>query len=374
MKRRTIALASFLALCPSFALADAGTPLVCASGLHILLGNAILGLLEGWLLAKVFKLKRGRCIGLLILANYFSAWLGMFVIDALRASQTVDIYNALRLLLILVFLTYLLTLSLEWPFVALCFRKSPRWFPRSVKASLLIQTLSYLLLFGGFWLVSGTSLYTHFSIVPAEDVSLPPDVTVYFISKDDGHVYRRSSHGERQMVFELASTSTWDFLRFQESRTGPGLWDLVAVLGLRRDYDDAIVIVAHLIASTSDSASLTQQYWGWGSAPQIGTAANSAWRFSWAHWPSVGLYGSEQETGEQVRVSFGTPVMGWPVWRAIHLPENKVLFQLGDDQLCLLDISTKCISLWDRGHGPVAVAEEELSKKAIAQQRVKPRT
>ncbi|MBN2560094.1 MAG: hypothetical protein JXQ75_04115 [Phycisphaerae bacterium] len=358
-------MATFLALCPSVALADVGTPLVWASGFYMFLGNAILGLLEGWLLAKVFKLKRGRCIGLLILANYFSAWLGMFIVDALRASQTVDIYNAQRVTLILVFVTYMLTLLFEWPFVAFCFRQAPHWFSRSIKASLLIQTVSYLLLFGGFWLVSDMSLYTHFSIVSPEDVSLPRGVSVYFISEGDGHVYRRSDRGERELVFELASTDTMDFLKLQESKTSPDLWDLVAVLDRRRSDDKTIVIVANVMTSPPESAWMTQQYWGWGSAPQIGTAANSTWRFSWGHWPTVGLYGSEKETGKDMRVSYGTPVMSWPVWRAIHLPENKVLFQLGDDQLCLFDVSTKCIGLWDRGHGPVAVSEEESSNTVL---------
>ncbi len=344
-------------------MADTGTPLVWASGFHLLFGNALLGWLEGWLLAKVFKLNRRRCIVALILANYFSAWFGMLIVEALRASQTVDINSALRLLLILVLVTYLLTLLLEWPFIAFCFRKTSHWFARSVKASLLIQTLSYLLLFGGFWLVSGTSLFTGFSIVPAKEAALPRGVSIYFISKDDGHVYRRSALGEKELVFELASTDVRSFLKFQPSETGPGLWDLVAVLDRQRGLDDEIVIAAGLFKNTSDTPSLSQRYWGWGAAPRIGIAADSSWRFSWAHWPSIGLYGSQEGTGEFMRVALGTPVFNWPVWRAIHLPQDKVLFQLGDEQICLLDVGAKRIALWDRGNGPVAVAEVELVEK-----------
>jgi len=58
--------------------------------------------------------------------------------------------------------------------------------------ALLVQTVSYVLLFGVFWLVSGKSLYTDFSMVAAESISLPEGVHVFFISRDDGNVYRRS--------------------------------------------------------------------------------------------------------------------------------------------------------------------------------------
>lgn len=96
MKRISRFLIAALGLVPCVALADVGTSLVWATGFHMVFGNALLGLLEGWLLAKAFSLRRGRCVALMVLANYSSAWLGMFIVAILRASQTVDIYNALR--------------------------------------------------------------------------------------------------------------------------------------------------------------------------------------------------------------------------------------------------------------------------------------
>jgi hypothetical protein len=35
---------------------------------------------------------------------------------------------------------YVATVVLEWPFVALCYRRLEHWFRTSVKASLLVQT------------------------------------------------------------------------------------------------------------------------------------------------------------------------------------------------------------------------------------------
>jgi len=74
------------------------------------------------------------------------------------------------------------------------------------------------------------------------------------------------------------------------------------------------------------------------------------------HW----FMGKNEKTGERIQVSYGTPVMGWPVWRAIHLPEDKVLFQLGESQLCILDVPHKRVAIFARGRGPVALMDAEL--------------
>jgi hypothetical protein len=365
MNTRRTFVGALLFLIPCVARADVGTPLVWATGFHMLFGNALLGVFEGWLLGKVFDLRQKRCMGLLILANYFSAWLGMFIVDALRASQAVDIYNALQMSLALIFVTYLLTLFLEWPFVAFCFRRTPQWFAKSIKGSLLVQTVSYLLLFGGFWLVSGKTLYTAMRVVPSTELSLGAGVQVFFIGDVDGDVYRISNRGRPTKIWNLKSTNVSDFLCFQKSKQDTNWWNLVAVMDRRRGKEEGMVILRNALWKPSDDVWLTQQYWGWGSAPRVGTATNSPWHFQWAHWNDLGMWGRNEKTGARLQVAFGTPVMGWPVWRAIQLPGNNVLFQLGKDQLCLLDIESKRIALVAHGYGPVAVTDDELSNQTV---------
>ena len=47
-------------------------------------------------------------------------------------------------------MTYLLTIVLEWPFVAFCFFRADRWFHKSVVASLIVQSASYVVIFGWY--------------------------------------------------------------------------------------------------------------------------------------------------------------------------------------------------------------------------------
>ena len=73
MKRNILTIMLLCAI-PSVVHANAGTPLMWAGMFHLIFGNLLIGIFEGILLAKIFHLSKLKCIGLLILANYFSAW------------------------------------------------------------------------------------------------------------------------------------------------------------------------------------------------------------------------------------------------------------------------------------------------------------
>ncbi len=65
-----------MALWPAVAVANAGTPLMWARGIHLFIGNLAIGIGEGCLPAILFRKRAAPCIGVMIAANYFSAWIG----------------------------------------------------------------------------------------------------------------------------------------------------------------------------------------------------------------------------------------------------------------------------------------------------------
>lgn len=65
-----IAVGASLVLEPRLALANAGTPLMWAGALHLMFGNAFIGLIEGVILALYWRVRWGRSILLMIAANY----------------------------------------------------------------------------------------------------------------------------------------------------------------------------------------------------------------------------------------------------------------------------------------------------------------
>jgi hypothetical protein len=57
--------------------------------------------------------------------------------------------------------------------------------------------------------------------------------------------------------------------------------------------------------------------------------------------------------------SFETPFGDWAVRNATHLPTDKVIFQLGENQICLTDPEAKTIALLVHGRGPIAAIPDD---------------
>src|SRR6478672_6937275 len=74
--------------------ANVGTPLMWATMGHLFLGNALIGLLEGLLLGRLFKVPVRSAILTMIAANYLSAWVGMIGLMEVGSKLPIDLYNA----------------------------------------------------------------------------------------------------------------------------------------------------------------------------------------------------------------------------------------------------------------------------------------
>ncbi len=354
---------------PQHACANVGTPLLWAGILHMLFGNALIAIGEGTLLARLFSLPKGKSVAVMTLANYASAWLGgLFIRGAIVRALPMDLNNGWIWFWVMVAVTYCMTLLLEWPFIAWCFRGTRDWFRRSVRASLVVQSASYVLLFGWYWMASGTSLYTRMDVVASADLSLPESVLVYFISPADGDVYKRQlTGGSEQKIFELHSTDRNDRLLIRPSTTDSNRWDLVARLSTEWHGAHSVDVLTNMMVEAApdrtSSHGDTPRYEGttwlnFGRAQRLGSATNSHWEFWARFWAVEGLEASNKTTGESVHFSYETPFGMWTVRNAVHLPSDKVLFQLGDDQICAFDPVRRRVGLLWKGRGPVPVIEK----------------
>lgn len=371
--RNCIVLLTFLAI-PSVAQANAGTPLMWASMLHLLFGNLLIGLLEGVLLAKGFALSKKKCIGLMILANYFSAWLGgLFIAGGISRSLLLGLYNAWPFFWFMVLVTYVITLALEFPFVAMAFRGDPSWLRKTFRGSVLVQTVSYVLLFGWYWLASGTSLYTKTDVVDLSAICLPDKVSMYFISADDGDVYAGALRDSTwRKVCDLNSTNLNDLLLVRPSPQDTNSWDIVARMETTDRQKPIFLTIEDRFTGdvapswrtmNTDPPQFEGTSFNFGRVPKLGDAHASHWDFWAGFWPIEGLHGSETNSGKSVSFSLETPFVAWSVRNATHLPGNKVLLQLGKDQICVYDPEKKQIALVTRGRGPIAVGEVRKTKE-----------
>jgi hypothetical protein len=365
-----ILLILFLA-CPQPAWANAGTALMWATMLHLVFGNALIGVGEGLLLAWLCALPRLSSVGVMILANYASAWLGgLGICGLLVRVLPMDLNNGWLWFWVLVVVAYAVTIPLEWPFIAWCLRGRPHVLRRSLRASVIVQSASYVLLFAWYWMASGTSLYTQMTIVAPTTLALPPAVYVYFIDPADGDVYRRPlALDPVQRVAALHAQGSNDRLFMQPRPDDPRLFDLMA----RLDAPDrnprsarfvpvlpglSNIVVPERPRSLTGPTKEEGTWFTLGSASRLGSAASSSWEFWAGFWPAEGLTASNSSTGERVHFSYETPFGAWAVRNLVHLPSDTVLFQLGDDQICIFDPVRRQVALLWHGRGPVPVIDD----------------
>jgi hypothetical protein len=348
---------TFLLICiPFTACADAGTPLMWAEMLHLAIGNLIIGIFEGLILAWIFKLRKGICVLAMIPANYFSAWVGgLFLNSKITTALPFDIYNAWRWIWVMVVFTYLMTLILEWPFVFFCFRKEPDRLKRSLRGNLLVNSLSYVLLFGWYWMASGTTLYTKMNVVQLSEIKFSDHGLVYFISETNGVCTLNLNSHQVEKVYALSETNKDDRLFVQKSTFDANNWNILDSAKKTVISSNLQAMAAQNWRDTNDPNRIEGTWFNFGEVPKLGTAGKSNWSFETGFWPIEGFSGENQKTGEKIYFSLETPFIAWIVRNATHLPGDYIVFQLGEDQICLFETATKKIALLAKGQGPVVV-------------------
>lgn len=332
---------------------------------HLLLGNLFIGIFEGILLARVFHLQKIKTIPALIIANYASAWGTVFLSGSIVFKFPADLNSLEFKFWLLVIVTYLFTLVVEYPFVAIAFRGKELWFRKSITGSLLIQTCSYVVLFGWYWAVSDTSLIKNAHVVSPSSIALPQGVDLYFINASDGDVYSMDLGSRNPIkVAELNSTSWRDRLLIRPSAADPTRWDLIARIETDDQDNPKLVTVKETLsceapapALNSDGKPYTERetWFTLGKAPRLEAAKGSPWEFSTGFWAPQGLLVENKGAREQYRIVFDTPFFSWYLRNAIHLPGDIAVFVIVQDQICVFERQTKQVALLAKGWGPVAV-------------------
>lgn len=376
MDRSSVFLFAFLfLLIPAVSFANVGTPLMWVGMFHLFIGNLLLGVGEGIFLAKLTKTPVRKSWNVMVLANYISAWVGC-ALFSFWLSRFVDVTlnHVWWVFWLAVFIAYCLTILFEFPFVWFLLRKQENSLKGSIKASLWVQTVSYLILFSLYYMSSFTDLYSDNTIVDVPGLNLPGEVDVYYIGADDGDVYKVSLNDLQVIHFsELGSHNLNDRLFLKKSPSdseqldlrGPfiegkggegGSWVIKECIGKNliyrkyswKDEDES----SFLDCEEGTSRNL-------GNVLRLGDARNSPWSFDVYFWAAGGLHGNLEGTKEKAAVAYETPFHRWRLRNAMHLPSDIVLFQLGDNQICLYDPDKKEIALLARGRGPTAVIRGE---------------
>jgi hypothetical protein len=342
-----------IALSSAPALANAGTPLMWTGIVHLFIGNAVIGIIEGILLSKLFHTPRSQSVNLLAVANYASAWGGMFLIlNRLSHIPGITIENARIWLGFFVIFAFIITLFIEYPFFWFLLRKQQKAFQKALKATIIIHGISYLLLFAWYGLNSQTTMLTQLDVVSAEQVQPSEEYVLYFLTSDGKQVVRSELDGKNQKSIKNVITT-----------------DNNGQLCVRENEEKKFDLVLNSKVILADFASLApipeprQGYncvpYPFGVVPKL--TENTNWEYQTVVWAAGGIMGANTKENSTFQFSLETPFAFWRVQNATHLAGDFVVFQLGDNQVCILQPQEKKIALIARGKSPVVVKPKSLN-------------
>lgn len=351
----------------NFFVANSATPAFAAGILHLIIGNLFIGIGEGLLIAMLWNQWRGRLIcGLMIIANYVSAWIGFLLLLAWGkvAAQHVTVENLILTLILTVGVAFVLSILLEWPFVRWALRR--RAWSVSIVACVIAQMASYALLVPFYLGTSDLSLVRAADIRPVAQFARNETAWIYYMDIPGGNVYRiRPSGLQQQLVAQAAAPARGGRLEIQR-QSEDAHWSLVKVTG--RDASE-IIIEAFVQRSAPEWRTAARPN-NWTGVPRdLRERANRTWRVTHNHAGDGpgGLKVHNSGQGRTYSLSLDTPLVSWVMHSMTVLPADQVVFELSDivfgegaDQIVLLDLPSQRLGLITRGSGPLVVLEEDL--------------
>jgi len=364
---KTAALSAVFLLFPFYAYANAGTPLMWFTMMHLVIGNFLIGLGEGTLIILIFKTRKVATLSIMILANYVSMIAGFMTIEYIREPvgrfimNDAPLYHAPRALIILIMFLFILTIILEWPFCLWILKKKPRRLKVSLTASAIVQTVSYAVIVPMYLSVSPISLYTEVKLDQTFSFA-NNNASVYYISDDDGNVRSvRTDGSDRRKVLDTEITGLYAWLFVRETADGKHreLWvegypDEDSETLLIKDFTDKTVG----LQADEDGLNVPGKWFNDLGVVDFRPEGQKQWEVRTGDWAADGLTAWNTATDEFLSVALETPFMSWYARNAAILPGDQVVYQL-DDQIVILDIRKRRMGLLATGRGPVVVMDEQ---------------
>lgn len=349
MKNRKLFWILILLFFPSVVYANVGTPLMWAEAFHLLIGNAVIGVIEGLLISYIFHKSKKKTLLFMILLNYFSMLIGLMIVFAVESMKLlifdINIQNALFYMCLFLFLFYLITLIVEFPFIFALFWKDENRMRKSISAAVVVNIVSYLFLFALYWMTSSASMINDLDLISADKMGLPPDYSLYYIPTDKKNVFKSDLNGKNSEIIKEVNIDGNDSALVVVENKEKSQFDLYL------DSEGDFV----LIESNFSVLSLENQISGKGYNSNIevnNVYKKSKWKYFNGIW-ATGIYGRNDEESKHFRFSMNTPFISWETRNATHIEGDFVIFQLSEDQICILQPEKKQIALIARGFGPV---------------------
>lgn len=350
----------FLFFTTKSAYADAGTLLMWLGAGHLLFGNAVIGLCEGFIVAKIFQVRMSRGILIMVLANYVSMIAGAAGIWALGSwfTTSISINNMFKVIMAMLAGSYLATLLIEWPFCFWILKGKDSRGGLSFKASAIINTASYAILIPLYLSASGTSLITNIKVDHTLSFLKTDNAQIYFLSPPKEALYKINANGSAQRKIKNVGFANDDAQLFICNKDGKAHLNVRWYERENNRYQDySKILIEELPGLTAvNEACDGEKRWYGREVIDFRPPDMRDWDVSTGTWAIAGLRGENKKTGKSLWIALETPFLMWPISNATILPEDQVICQVGN-QIVLVDLTTRRIGLITFGTSPVVVLE-----------------
>lgn len=358
-------------------LANSLTQVMWGFALAVWFGNLIIAVIEGGLIASVFRVNAFRAVGLMIVANLTSAWTARFVFGLGEEPTPLvewffdePLYQVQVIVWVCIAVGIAMTLALEWPFVWLALGGTRDRLVRSLKAILLVHAVSITCLCGWFWPPSSNTLGREVTVV--RNLKVDPALLqgwVYYVHRRSGDVHRIRLDGSRDELVMRAGADPHRAIMWIEAL--PWIEDLefyeLRLVETRSlESSEKVVEVFDALTRVRVFQSLTEHSKeAGGASPEwtlsfgMATAdfrddSNRAWQ-AFARY-NEGLRINTGDADSPMRLSFNTPFDTWRTHCVTALPGDLAVFDFGL-QTCFLNVRTREVTLLAHGVGPVVVLD-----------------
>lgn len=348
-----------LLLFPCSAFANMGSPLMMSAGFHLFFGNIFIGYFEWFLLNRFVWRIPNYTILFIVAGNYASAWLGLYVMSW-TSGNNYDIHlgNFYFWHLAFVAVSFVFSVVVETPFYWLALRPKKDLLKNILVRTTVVHLVSYTVLICWYYTVSQKTLITSFHIVELQELLPQKNYSIYYISPTNDAVMKIKLEPDPSPIQVLKIEKIEPLTFIAATMSADGAYDLQLVQGDMVSNSKKITpLIENFAARAAISIRINNPYpWKKETAT---FDANVNWNVTTGFWAGQGLVGTNRSTNEVVELTQETPAVSWVTRHASLLEGGLVVFQFGENQVCLVDLETKRIALVVRGRSPVVTMESK---------------
>jgi hypothetical protein len=325
--------------CPELIWANGGTALMLLPIFQLLVGNIVIGIVEGLIVTLIYKIKWYRSIFIMILGNYISWIIGNGMIYLFQAYIIESFFKLNGIFLawiISMFILFIVTIVIEMPFFYWILKKMNRKWFHAFKISFIINFFTYIAMILIFLSISEFSFFTKLKVTQS---LLKKNYPIELIIKQNNEIVTGKIGYPFKVENRITLTKEFEHSRFIfiKDSISNGI-DLQLINNEKRSY-----LVQKKIISFSDTIFYPNFYKLFDQKIADFRGINqNIWDVNVYGWGGDGITIMEKED-RVANYAFEVPWMSWNINNVSIINKSELLFQI-KDRLVLLNKDTKEIA------------------------------